>query len=71
MRNHLIPNNNGSDAALTYAVEILIRARATLDTVFHDDPKDLRDPSRKPFLRRQYEELGFAIDEIKRAQSTR
>lgn len=67
MRNHLNPNG-GTDAALNFAIESLIRARATLDTVFQDDPKDLSDPSRKPFLRRQYEELGLAIIEIRRVQ---
>lgn len=70
MRNHLTPDG-GSDAVLIYALEALIRARATLDTVFNDDAKDLRDPSRKPFLRRQYQELGTAIDEIQRARSLR
>ena len=68
MRNHLMPNS-GTDAAISYAVEILIRMQATLDTVFHDHPKDLADPSRKPYLRQQFKDVGNAIAELQRMRS--
>lgn len=68
MRNHLMPNS-GTDAAILYAVEVLIRVRATLDTVFHDHPKDIADPSRKPYLRQQYKDVGLAIAELQRSRS--
>lgn len=66
MANQLEP---GTDAAIVYALEILIRVRATLDTVFHDHPKDLADPSRKPYLRQQYQDVSTAIAELQRSRS--
>lgn len=66
MANHLEP---AAEAAIVYAVEVLIRVRATLDTVFHDHPKDLADPSRKPYLRQQYKEIGAAIAELQRSRA--
>ena len=50
--------------AIAYALEVLIRTRETLVTVFHDTPADLRDPARKLALRSQFKEISIAIEQF-------
>lgn len=64
MRYDLQPPTEAS-LAIAYIVEVLIRTRSTLVTVFHDTPSDLRDPARKQALRTQFKEICAAIEHLR------
>lgn len=61
---HDLPIPPEANLAFAYAVEVLIRTRETLVTLFHDTPPDLRDPARKQALRSQFREICTAIEQF-------